>query len=286
MPPKPPIRVSQTATSIKRSAYRPPPISPKSATAPRAIPKTSSRPIPRSSQTSPASSPPPSQDGRRSASSNVRYWGGIGVLCLGTLITIRDHIVSIDTVVGSSMAPTLSPLAHETGKQDWIVIGRGPAQKQTIKRGDVVTLWKPHKPDEISIKRVVALAGDVVYPHRGYALDPEVVYAKRLACGSDGLGQPDPDAIGGDEVELGKVTVPMGHMWVEGDNWRRSLDSCDFGPVSTALLDGKALWIWRDWWKMKAVGDERKKEKGHWTKVVPAVEWRKNDGLLEASRRP
>lgn len=52
------------------------------------------------------------------------------------------------------------------------------------------------------------------------------------------------------EGEVGKVVVPFGHVWVEGDNWRRSYDSCDFGPVSKSLIDGKAVRVWRrGWWR-------------------------------------
>lgn len=179
---------------------------------------------------------------------------------------VRDHIISVDTVKGVSMAPTLSPHAHETGAEDRIIIIHGPRARQ-IQRGDVVTFWKPHRPLEISIKRVIALEGDTVYPHRGYALDERLVKGSRVE-GWDGLGVRDPDAIGGDEVQVGKVVVPRGHVWVEGDNWRKSYDSCDFGPVSLALVDGKALRVWRRWLALDEVGDGRKREKGHWSRVV------------------
>lgn len=136
-----------------------------------------------------------------------------------------------------------------------------------MRRGDVVTFWKPHKQDELSIKRVVAVEGDVVYPHRGYACDAEVVNARRVE-GFDGLGSRE-WAVGGDgEIEVGKVTVPRGHVWVEGDNWRRSYDSCDFGPVSLGLVDGKASRVWRDWLRLRTVGDEREGGKSQ-SLIVP-----------------
>ncbi|KAF2108817.1 peptidase S24/S26A/S26B/S26C, partial [Lophiotrema nucula] len=125
-------------------------------------------------------------------------------------IFVRDNFISLDTVRGSSMAPSLSPHAHERGELDRVFIKRGISTK-SVERGDVITFWKPHKADEISIKRVVGLEGDTVFPHRGFAVDGE-----------------------------GAVVVPAGHVWVEGDNSRRSYDSCDFGPVSKALIDGKA----------------------------------------------
>ncbi|OAG01269.1 LexA/Signal peptidase, partial [Paraphaeosphaeria sporulosa] len=181
-------------------------------------------------------------------------------------VFFRDHFYTIDSVNGSSMAPTLSPLAHETGAKDRIFIKRG-FDRRDIQRGDVITFWKPHKQSEISIKRVVGVEGDTVYPHRGYACNPEVVNGRRVE-GWDGLGSRE-WALGGDgEVELGKVVVPNGHVWVEGDNWRRSYDSCDFGPVSLGLVDGKARWVWRDWLRLQPVGDER--EKGRSKSMVVA----------------
>lgn len=189
------------------------------------------------------------------------------------------------------MAPTLSPDAHETGRVDWVVLrpymeraqpkqrtedndGTAPAEpggRYGVKRGDVVTFWKPHKPEEMGIKRVVALEGDTVYPVRGYALDP-AVRVNRVQGLPDGLPDVDPDAIqaqgeGGAEI-LGKVVVPHGHVWVEGDNWRKSYDSNDFGPISKGLIEGKAMWIWRRWWEVKEVGDERKKGEGKWRSRV------------------
>ncbi|KAF2261317.1 LexA/Signal peptidase, partial [Lojkania enalia] len=127
---------------------------------------------------------------------------------------VRDSVVSIDTVKGSSMSPSLSASAHESGEHDRVRIRRGKATRN-LRRGDIVTFWKPHKPDEISIKRIVGVEGDIVYPKRGYA--------------------------------DGAVVVPYGHVWVEGDNWRKSFDSNDFGPISKALIDGKATRVWRGW---------------------------------------
>lgn len=199
--------------------------------------------------------------------SDISRLGSIAFLSFCTILFVRDNLFCKDTVNGSSMAPTLSPLAHETGKKDSIIVQRTIRYSKDVTRGDVITFWKPHKPNEISIKRIIALEGDTVYPHRGYALDAEVVNSKKVEKW-DGLGVKDPDAIGGDKVEVGKVVVPKGHVWVEGDNWRRSYDSCDFGPVTLGLIDGKAIGLWRRWWRVDLVGDERKKEKGHWTRVI------------------
>lgn len=193
---------------------------------------------------------------------------------------------------GTSMAPTLSPLAHETGVEDWVVIkpygkmggregvwkrmfgrekggdkdgsGEEREAKGGVQRGDVVTFWKPHKPEEMGIKRVVAIQGDTVYPVRGYAVERKgrALGEGRVRDVMDGLGED------GEEGE-GKIVVPYGHVWVEGDNWRKSLDSNDFGPISKSLLMGKAMWVWRSWFGLEKVGDGRnKREEGMRSRVV------------------
>jgi mitochondrial inner membrane protease subunit 2 len=204
----------------------------------------------------------------------IRY-GSMAILAFCAMLFVRDTFISLDTVNGSSMAPTLSPLAHETGEQDRIFILKSLTSNPEVQRGDVVTFWKPHKPREISIKRVIAIEGDTVYPRRGYALDPEIVHSRRYWGGWDGLGQPDPDAIGGGVVEVGKIKVPRGHIWDEGDNWRKSYDSCDFGPISLNLLDGRAYRIWKGWFTFLPVGDEREK-KGR-SRVVHGERLRRSD---------
>jgi mitochondrial inner membrane protease subunit 2 len=157
------------------------------------------------------------------------------------------------------MAPTLSPGAHERGEHDWVIINRW-FPTRSLKRGDVITFWKPHRPDEVSIKRVVGLEGDTIYPSRGYATESHTYKGKRVGT-NDGL--PGEENLEGKEE--GKVIVPYGHVWVEGDNWRKSYDSCDFGPISKSLIDGRAVRVWRGgWWK----GIEDGREKGRGSKVV------------------
>ncbi|KZP12123.1 LexA/Signal peptidase [Athelia psychrophila] len=77
-------------------------------------------------------------------------------------------------------------------------------------REDIVALRSPINPEQLLVKRIVALEGDTV---------------KTLP--------PYPDA---------EVTVPEGHIWVEGDNYRTE-DSNLFGPVPLALLDSKLTYI-------------------------------------------
>ncbi len=192
-------------------------------------------------------------------------WSGNIILGLCAFVWFRDQYVEIQRVSGSSMAPTLNPTTDETGSVERVFMRPYVErlwQKQDdeedyrygVQRGDVVMFWKPHKPEEISIKRVVAIEGDTVYPARGYALKPSTSET-RVQGSPDGLADHDPDAVL--EGEPGKVVVPYGHIWVEGDNWRKSWDSNDFGPISRGLLLGKAFGVWRSWLRIEEIGDGR-----------------------------
>lgn len=162
------------------------------------------------------------------------------------------------------MAPTINPDVHETGRRDWIVMQplsyRARAEKDgdmALKRGDVVTFWKPRRPEEVSIKRVVGLEGDEVYVGRGYAVE-EGEGEGRLQGVADGLADEDDDSVASWRTkERGKIVVPYGHVWLEGDNAEKSLDSRDFGPVSRGLIEARAIWIWRGWGDVRRVGDGR-----------------------------
>lgn len=48
----------------------------------------------------------------------------------------------------------------------------------------------------------------------------------------------------GDKIKLGFASskiVPIGHVWLEGDNTMNSSDSRDYGPVPQGLIKSRAL---------------------------------------------
>lgn len=83
----------------------------------------------------------------------------------------------------------------------------------------VIAFWSPRNPENLAIKRVVAVEGDRVVTKEPYP--------------------------------LGVVDVPVGCVWVEGEHpmsRERSLDSNWYGPVSKSLVVGRAVgvvWPWR-----------------------------------------
>jgi inner membrane protease subunit 2 len=150
---------------------------------------------------------------------------GLFIGLAGT-ITLNDHFLEPITIEGVSMAPTLSPTFNETGRKDVILMQKWKPTAN-LQRGDVVMLNLPHKPEKLGIKRVVALEGDWV------TLD----YRRRNTEGKEGMAKGGMvwDAIGEQkEWTVGKRRwrVPLGHVWIEGDNAGMSKDSNDYGPVS------------------------------------------------------
>jgi len=87
-----------------------------------------------------------------------------------------------------------------------------------------VVFWKPGAPEEMGVKRVLGVEGDTVY--RDF---------RRVGKRRDGAVGSFGERLGMGEVGT-VVKVPVGHVWVEGDNWRESLDSNDFGPVSFEVM--------------------------------------------------
>ncbi|KAN0085787.1 Peptidase S24/S26A/S26B/S26C [Tylopilus felleus] len=148
----------------------------------------------------------------------VFYW-----LPLGLAFTHYGY--TIKTVRGRSMQPTLNP---DTSAFDDIVLfdRLGVHSGRPIGKGDIVSLRDPVNSRKMIVKRVVAVAHDVVQTLPPY-----------------------PDT---------EVLVPEGHIWVEGDEPFRTLDSNTFGPVPLGLVDAKLSYII---WPLHRVGSLKPPEK-------------------------
>ncbi|KAG1874558.1 peptidase S24/S26A/S26B/S26C [Suillus subalutaceus] len=142
------------------------------------------------------------------------YWLPLG-------LGFTQYFYTLKTIRGRSMQPTLNP--DTSSWDDIVVFDRYSINSgEPIRKGDVVALRDPLDSRKMIVKRIVAGAGDVV---------------KTLP--------PYPDA---------EVFVPEGHVWVEGDEPFRTLDSNKFGPVPLALLDSKLMYIV---WPLDRIGPLR-----------------------------
>ncbi|KAF2861025.1 LexA/Signal peptidase [Piedraia hortae CBS 480.64] len=140
-------------------------------------------------------------------------------------LLLTTHGVDITLIRGTSMVPTLP-----SGS---LILWNRHKPTQNLERGALVEFYSPAAPETSAVKRVVALAGDEVTLDSGRR-------PKRVRDGDENRRW---DALGG------RVRIPEGHVWVEGDNRSLSRDSNWYGPVSMGMIRGKAvclLWPWRE----------------------------------------
>ena len=143
---------------------------------------------------------------------------GIAV-ALGFAVRAAVHIYSIPS---KSMSPTLAV-------GDQIVVTRyigGEPQ-----RGHIIVFRSPITPDELLVKRVVAVPGDLVDSRLG-----------RLRIGEHTV--PEPYVFR--EAATGAIesqTVPPDAYFVLGDNREESLDSRNWGVVPRSMIVGRARMI-------------------------------------------
>ncbi len=155
----------------------------------------------------------------------------LGWLLLALLL--RWLVLEPRWIPSGSMLPTLQ-------LQDRILVQKvGPRLGLPLRPGTIVVFHPPpallaagYDPSAALIKRVVAVAGDVVAVHDG-----------RLIRN----GRPvEPDwAREGIDYTLAPLTVPDGHVLVLGDNRNASLDSHLWGPLPEQEVLGTA--VWRYW---------------------------------------
>lgn len=137
----------------------------------------------------------------------------------------RERILGIGLyrVPGESMRPSFPPGS--------IVATRASAADlATLRRGDVVAFMPPHHPDQVWLKRVIALAGETVELREGRVfvdgreLDEPYVSRERV----DVRGMRD----------FGPHRVRAGGMFLLGDNRDRSEDSRYWGDADLTALRG------------------------------------------------
>ncbi len=90
-----------------------------------------------------------------------------------------------------------------------------------IKRGEIVTAISKNDPNQRICKRVIGLPGDKIRVAK--RLSPLLMSSSTLP-------------------EFVYEIVPMGHVWLQGDNLPHSFDSRHYGPVPVPLIHGKVIY--------------------------------------------
>lgn len=142
------------------------------------------------------------------------------------LYVVNEHVAYVGVVEGVSMKPTLNPESNGP-KMDHVLLWKwGCKSINNLHVNDVIFLRSPVNPETIYVKRIKAKQGDLVVPR-----------------------YPDTRS---------HVLIPVNHLWVEGDNIH-SIDSNTYGPISSGLVLGKAvylIWPWRRFGKIPVGGRE------------------------------
>ncbi|MEA2624822.1 MAG: signal peptidase [Candidatus Binatota bacterium] len=185
---------------------------------------------------------------RRVAKSVVREWVEALSVALLLALFIRTFVVQAFKIPSGSMLPTLQIGDHILVNKFAYGVRVPFLQHPVIdvgrpRAGDVVVFIYPEDPQKDFIKRVVAVAGDVVevrskhlYVNDRQVDDPHAHFVE----GVNGRGLSPRD-------NYGPYTVPPGSVFVMGDNRDRSYDSRFWGPVPLDQLKGKAFLIYWSW---------------------------------------
>ncbi len=168
--------------------------------------------------------PSPEVQARREAYDWIQSLISALLLC----VLVFVFVIRIMDVNGSSMVPTLK-------NGDKLLVSDLFYEPE---RGDVVVFKKDdYDPNKALVKRVIAVAGDVV----NIDFDNGIVYVNGEAVEEDYI-----DVTTNNKIDfIGPQTVPENCLFVLGDNRNASTDSRDkrIGMVDKRLVIGKALLV-------------------------------------------
>ncbi|OQR80812.1 hypothetical protein ACHHYP_17147 [Achlya hypogyna] len=139
----------------------------------------------------------------------MQRWARNGLLIGSGAYCLKTLVGDIILGLGPSMTPTIPDGTI-------LLVDRLSLRWKPVKAGDVILAHSPVKANASMCKRVIALEGQVV--------------KRRPVAGA---------------TEEDTITIPPGHIWVEGDNSGMSVDSRHYGPVPLALVFGRVAYtLW------------------------------------------
>ena len=162
---------------------------------------------------------------KTSAGEELFGWAQSLIWALLALVLISSFFVRISGVSGSSMYPTLK-------NNDRVLVRL--SQSYQPERGDLIVVMAPNYDPEPLVKRVIALAGDVVEVEEGGIV---FVNGEELTEGYVN------EAYFGPGDREYPYTVPEGCVFVMGDNRNGSRDSrsLSVGTIKEEYIVGRVL---------------------------------------------
>lgn len=152
-------------------------------------------------------------------------------LTLGAAVVIawavRTWVVQPFVVPSGSMLPTIQ-------LNDHVLANKFIYRFEEPKPGDVIVFDDPTGEVPILIKRVIAVGGQTLD-----LKDGKVVVDGKTLVEPYTHGLPS-EPLMGSAIRF-PVKIPIGSVWVMGDNRTNSKDSRWFGPVPLTIVDGRAF---------------------------------------------
>ena len=190
-----------------------------------------------------------SNDIRKKKKSGLRENIEAILVAIVLALFIRTFVIQAFKIPSGSMKKTLLIGDHILVNK-FIYGVKVPFLQTTIvpiknpKHGDIVVFKFPEDPSKDFIKRVIAVAGDVVEVR-----DKQVYVNKKILNHDFGIHTDSyifPPSVQPRD-NFGPVVVPEKSLFVMGDNRDQSYDSRFWGFVDLKALKGKALMIYWSW---------------------------------------
>ena len=137
---------------------------------------------------------------------------------------VRTWVVQPFVVPTGSMLPTIQ-------LKDQVLANKFVYRFEQPKRGDIVVFDDPTGEVETLIKRVIAVGGQTVDVRDG-----KVWVDGKALVEPYTHGQPNTPQV----IQL-PIKIPLGYIWVMGDNRTQSKDSRTLGPIPLSLVHGRAF---------------------------------------------
>ncbi len=190
----------------------------------------------------------------RKRKSNIRETIEAVVVAFLIALVIRTFVIQAFKIPSGSMIPTLLVGDHILVNKFLlgtpvdipftnITLFRMPGFRKA-QRGDIIVFKYPEDPKRDFIKRVIGVGGDVVMEK------DKVVYVNGRRLVEPYTQHVDEDIKPGQfdrRDNFGPVVVPMGAVFVMGDNRDQSYDSRFWGFVPDSEIKGKAVIIYWSW---------------------------------------